>query len=170
MDSNLRTDKLLDQIGWKLLHELQVNGRLSYAELGRPVGLTTPAVKLFSAILLPHEFTHSWNGKFRRPADMVVADFQQPEKTRLLWVYEGLTNYYGEVLAARCGLWTDEEARDALALTADQMAMSRGRAWRPWRLPRQSWRSRSSRARSNFGGPNSWPGTRLQVRQRSSSS
>jgi Lrp/AsnC family leucine-responsive transcriptional regulator len=44
MDSNLRNDKLLDQIGWKLLHELQVNGRLSYAELGRRVGLTTPAV------------------------------------------------------------------------------------------------------------------------------
>lgn len=44
MDSNLRNDKLLDQIGWKLLHELQINGRLSYAELGRRVGLTTPAV------------------------------------------------------------------------------------------------------------------------------
>jgi predicted metalloprotease with PDZ domain len=95
------------------------------------LGLTTPAVKIFSAILLPHEFTHSWNGKFRRPADMITADFQQPEKTRLLWVYEGLTNYYGEVLATRCGLRTDEEARDALALTADQMAASRGRAWRP---------------------------------------
>ena len=44
METNLRTDKLLDQIGWKLLHELQINGRLSYAELGRRVGLTTPAV------------------------------------------------------------------------------------------------------------------------------
>lgn len=44
MDSNLKNEKLLDQIGWKLLHELQVNGRLSYAELGRRVGLTTPAV------------------------------------------------------------------------------------------------------------------------------
>jgi predicted metalloprotease with PDZ domain len=81
--------------------------------------------------LLPHEMAHSWNGKFRRPADMVVSDSQLPPKTRLLWVYEGLTNYYGEVLAARCGLWTEQEARDALAVTADEMSNSRGRAWRP---------------------------------------
>jgi predicted metalloprotease with PDZ domain len=82
-------------------------------------------------MLFPHEFVHSWNGKFRRPADMVAPDYQRPQKTRLLWVYEGLTNYYGEVLAARCGLWTAGQARDHLAATADQMAQSVGRKWRP---------------------------------------
>jgi predicted metalloprotease with PDZ domain len=93
--------------------------------------LVTPPLRVRAAGLLPHEFVHSWNGKFRRPADMIVADYQQPQKTRLLWVYEGLTNYYGEVLAVRCGLHTAQEGRDALAATADQMANARGRAWRP---------------------------------------
>jgi predicted metalloprotease with PDZ domain len=95
------------------------------------LALATPAVLLSSAMLFSHEYTHSWNGKFRRPADMIVPDYQQAQKTRLLWVYEGLTNYLGWVLAARCGLWTAEEARDSLGLQADQMAASRGRTWRP---------------------------------------
>ena len=58
------------------------------------------------------------------------ADFQQAQKTRFLWVYEGLTNYLGWVLAARGGLWKPDEARDSLALQADRMATSRGRTWR----------------------------------------
>lgn len=91
--------------------------------------LTTTAWKSGGS-LLPHEFVHSWNGKYRRPAEMIVPDYQAAEKTRLLWVYEGLTNYLGWVLAARSGFWTDEEARDDLALAADRMANSRGRAWR----------------------------------------
>jgi predicted metalloprotease with PDZ domain len=80
---------------------------------------------------MPHEYVHSWNGKYRRPAEMIVGDFQQAQKTRLLWVYEGLTNYLGWVLAARGGLWKPEEARDSLALQADRMMTSRGRTWRP---------------------------------------
>lgn len=95
------------------------------------LALLTPPVRSWSAILLPHEYVHSWNGKFRRPADMIVPDYQQAQKTRLLWVYEGLTNYLGEVLAVRCGLRTAEEGRDSLAITAEQMVNSRGRAWRP---------------------------------------
>jgi predicted metalloprotease with PDZ domain len=93
--------------------------------------LVTTSVWKGSASLLPHEFVHSWNGKFRRPAEMIVPDYQTAQKTRLLWVYEGLTNYLGWVLAARSGFWTAEEARDDLALAADRMATSRGRAWRP---------------------------------------
>jgi predicted metalloprotease with PDZ domain len=93
--------------------------------------LTERNVAKLAACLLPHEFVHSWNGKFRRPADMIVPDYQQAQKTRLLWVYEGLTNYLGWVLAGRSGLWTPEEARDSLALQADHMAASRGRTWRP---------------------------------------
>jgi predicted metalloprotease with PDZ domain len=93
--------------------------------------LVTPSLRTSVASLMPHEYTHSWNGKFRRPAEMIVPDFQQAQKTRLLWVYEGLTNYYGWVLAARAGLWTAADARDSLALQADRMASSRGRTWRP---------------------------------------
>src|SRR5262249_1919632 len=54
------------------------------------------------AMLLPHEYVHSWNGKYRRPKEMVTDDFQKPQRTRLLWVYEGLTQYLGYVLTARC--------------------------------------------------------------------
>jgi predicted metalloprotease with PDZ domain len=95
------------------------------------LALKTADLRIGSAALYSHEYTHSWNGKFRRPAEMIVPDYQQPQKTRLLWVYEGLTNYLGCVLAARSGLWTPEEFRDSLALQADQMAASRGRRWRP---------------------------------------
>ena len=56
------------------------------------------------ANLIPHEYVHSWCGKYRRPAGMCTPDFQTPLKTRLLWVYEGLTEYLGEVLMVRCGL------------------------------------------------------------------
>jgi predicted metalloprotease with PDZ domain len=83
------------------------------------------------AFVLPHEFVHSWCGKYRRPAGLVTRDFQEPQKTSLLWVYEGLTEYLGTILTARCGLWTPEEARDYLATVAAQMQSHRGRSWRP---------------------------------------
>ena len=81
--------------------------------------------------LLPHEFVHSWNGKYRRPAGLLSADFQQPMKGELLWVYEGLTEYLGELLAARSGLETAQQFRENLALTAAAMDHRAGRAWRP---------------------------------------
>ena len=59
--------------------------------------------------LLAHEFVHSWNGKFRRPADLAVPYYEKPMKTDLLWGYEGLTDYLGPMLAARSGLWTPEQ-------------------------------------------------------------
>ncbi len=83
------------------------------------------------ASLLPHELVHAWNGKHRRPAGLVTTDFQQPMKTDLLWVYEGLTTYLGEVLAARSGLRSQEIAREALALGAANMDGLPGRLWRP---------------------------------------
>ncbi len=83
------------------------------------------------AMLLPHEYVHSWNGKYRRPADMVTDTFQQAQRTRLLWVYEGLTQYLGVVLTARCGLWTPEQFRDYVAWAAEWAGNQRGRAWRP---------------------------------------
>ena len=81
--------------------------------------------------LLPHEYTHSWNGKFRRPADLATPNFNVPMGDSLLWVYEGQTQYWGFVLAARSGLWTAAQARDALALVASRYADNRpGFSWR----------------------------------------
>jgi predicted metalloprotease with PDZ domain len=93
--------------------------------------LVDPDLLKADAILLPHEMTHSWNGKYRRPAGLVNGGYDAPMKGDLLWVYEGLTNYLGEVIAARSGLWTDEEYRDSLAITAAQLDNESGRAWRP---------------------------------------
>ena len=89
-----------------------------------------PHLRHYSASLFPHEYVHAWCGKFRRPADMIVPNFQQAPRTRMLWVYEGLTNYLGWVLTARSGLWNAEDARDHLAMTAEGMKNTRGRAWR----------------------------------------
>lgn len=81
--------------------------------------------------LLPHEFVHSWNGKYRRPADLVSTDFQRPMRDDLLWVYEGLTEYLGEVLTTRSGLWSEEQGREELARLASVFSKSPGRDWRP---------------------------------------
>ncbi len=80
--------------------------------------------------LLPHEYTHSWNGKFRRPADLWTPNFNVPMQNDLLWVYEGLTDYYGNVLTARSGMRTPEQARDVIAQTAANFEISPGRTWR----------------------------------------
>jgi predicted metalloprotease with PDZ domain len=86
---------------------------------------------LGEASLMPHEYVHSWNGKFRRPAKLWQPDFQTPEHTRMLWVYEGLTNYWGNVLAARSGLFTPDQFRAMLAYTAAGQDHRPGREWRP---------------------------------------
>ncbi|HEY1559714.1 MAG TPA: peptidase M61 [Caulobacteraceae bacterium] len=80
--------------------------------------------------LLAHEFTHSWNGKFRRPADLWTPNFNKPMRDSLLWVYEGQTQYWGYVLAARSGLLTAQQALDAIALTAATYDARAGREWR----------------------------------------
>jgi predicted metalloprotease with PDZ domain len=85
------------------------------------------------ADLMPHEFSHSWNGKYRRPADLATPDYQVPEKTDLLWVYEGLNQYNGEKLASRARLNSFHEELDTLALQAANMDVESGRAWRPVR-------------------------------------
>jgi predicted metalloprotease with PDZ domain len=81
--------------------------------------------------LLTHEYTHSWNGKFRRPADLWAPNFNVPERDSLLWVYEGQTQFWGQVLAARSGLWSHQEALDAIADDAASMQAEIGRLWRP---------------------------------------
>ncbi len=94
--------------------------------------LLTPPGRRAVGGLLSHEFVHSWNGKFRRPADLSTPDFETPMKTDLLWVYEGLTDYLGNLLAARSGFSTPEQYREYLAGTAASLGPGRpGRTWRP---------------------------------------
>ena len=81
--------------------------------------------------LLPHEFVHSWNGKYRRPLGLATGDFSTPMKDDLLWVYEGLTEYLGAILTARSGLFNPEEYRDDLAMVAARLDTRPGRTWRP---------------------------------------
>ncbi|HTX42373.1 MAG TPA: hypothetical protein VMD25_11130 [Acidobacteriaceae bacterium] len=89
-----------------------------------------PNLLLLSADLLPHEFTHSWNGKYRRPAGLATGNYEDPMIGNLLWVYEGLTDYLGNVLAARSHIETATDYRDYLADVAAQMDYRPGRTWR----------------------------------------
>jgi predicted metalloprotease with PDZ domain len=82
------------------------------------------------ANLLPHEYVHSWCGKYRRPAGMCTPNYHQPQKTKLLWVYEGLTEYLGEVLMVRSGLVPEPEYRDMLAWNIGNLMHREGRRWR----------------------------------------
>jgi len=96
----------------------------------RERGLIEDTSQKFNADLLPHEFVHSWNGKFRRPAGLVTADYSEPMKADLLWIYEGLTQYLGEILAARTGLLSQDDLRDKLAIIAADLDRKAGRKWR----------------------------------------
>ncbi len=87
--------------------------------------------QLGNADLLSHEFTHSWNGKYRRPFNLYQTDFSKPQIGELLWVYEGMTQYMGNVLAARSGLKNAQQYREVLALSAAQLDYKSGRLWRP---------------------------------------
>lgn len=82
------------------------------------------------AMLLPHEYVHSWCGKYRRPQSMITPDFHSPQKTRMLWVYEGLAQYLGDVLMVRCGLVTPETYRDTLRGYIHGQLHKAGRKWR----------------------------------------
>ena len=94
--------------------------------------LLLPSSGMFLGGLLAHEFVHSWNGKFRRPADLSTPDFEAPMETDLLWGYEGLTDYLGPMLAARSGLWTQEQYHEHMAAIAASLGPGRpGRTWRP---------------------------------------
>ncbi|MBD3761089.1 peptidase M61 [Rhizorhabdus sp.] len=81
--------------------------------------------------LLPHEYVHSWNGKYRRGADLYTPDFSVPMRNSLLWVYEGQTQFWGYVLQARSGLVSAEDTLAFLAMAAAQLDTRPGRQWRP---------------------------------------
>jgi predicted metalloprotease with PDZ domain len=93
--------------------------------------LLDPDLHLLCADLIPHEFAHSWNGKYRRPAGLAKRNYQEPMIGDLLWVYEGLTDYLGNLLAERSGLTSPEQYREALASTAASLDHRSGRGWRP---------------------------------------
>jgi predicted metalloprotease with PDZ domain len=93
--------------------------------------LSEPHLTYGWAGLLPHEMVHSWNGKYRRPSGLNQPSYAEPHHGELLWVYEGLTEYLGDVLTARSGLWDPEQYREMLAFTAARMEHQRGRDWRP---------------------------------------
>jgi predicted metalloprotease with PDZ domain len=82
--------------------------------------------------LLPHEFTHSWDGKFRRPAGLWTPDYRLPMQNEGLWVYEGQTQFWGYVLGARSGMLSKQDTLDAIAMTAATYSTGTpGRQWRP---------------------------------------
>jgi len=94
--------------------------------------LLSPDAGVLVGALLPHEFAHSWNGKFRRPADLATPDFEKPMEDDLLWGYEGLTEFLGPLLAVRSGLFTQEQYHEYLANAAALLGPGRpGRTWRP---------------------------------------
>ncbi len=111
------------------------------------------AVADFTGYLLPHEYTHAWCGKYRRPAGIATPNFNTPMQNDLLWVYEGMTEYYGDILSARAGFYTPEQVVNrfdyavfevdkpgrlwrSVQDTADASAVLRGvdSAWANWRL------------------------------------
>ena len=93
-------------------------------------GVSEAKLAMLNADLLPHEFTHSWNGKYRRPVGLATPDYATPQKGDLLWVYEGMTQYWGNVLSARSAFWTPEVYREALAWSAARLDAKPGRTWR----------------------------------------
>ena len=117
---------LSDQVGGHGLEHHQSNDSVAAERV-----LLDLDLQMMNAGLLPHEFAHSWNGKYRRPAGLATRNYQEPMAGDLLWVYEGLTEYLGNILTARSGLWTPEQYREALAGTAADMERHTGRQWRP---------------------------------------
>jgi predicted metalloprotease with PDZ domain len=117
---------LSDQVGGHGLEHHESNDSVAAER-----ALLDPDLHMLYAGLVPHEFVHSWNGKYRRPAGLATQNYQEPMIGDLLWIYEGLTEYLGNVLAARSGLWTDEQYREALAGTAASLDHRSGRNWRP---------------------------------------
>ncbi len=87
--------------------------------------------------VIAHEYTHSWNGKFRRPADLWTPNYNVPMRDSLLWVYEGQTQYWGLVLSGRAGMLSKQEALDALAATRGHLRNPGGSPMAPARRHHQ---------------------------------
>jgi predicted metalloprotease with PDZ domain len=118
---------------YSLSDQVEQNGlehHQSSEDGGDPESFTEWDKLVYERDLLSHEFTHSWNGKFRRPADLWTPNYSVPMQDSLLWVYEGQTEYWGWMLAARSGLWNKQQGLDQLALRAAYYQNQSGRQWR----------------------------------------
>ena len=116
-------------------------------------GLLDPRILLTTASMIPHEYIHSWNGKYRPPSGLDIRTYQDPMRASLIWVYEGLTDYLGNILAARSGFWTEEQLRQSLAIDAAQMTYHTGRTWRPLQ-------DTTVGAQMLYTSPNAWSSAR----------
>lgn len=106
--------------------------------------------------LMAHEFVHSWCGKFRRPAGLLSPDYQKPMDGSLLWVYEGMTTFWGEILPVRAGSESPEQFRETLATVAAHYDYQQGREWRPLA-------DTATAAQLLYIGPSAWSNSRRRV-------
>jgi predicted metalloprotease with PDZ domain len=118
--------------------------------------VTEPAFKEGVAGLLAHEYVHSWNGKYRRPAGLVSPDYQTPMDDSLLWVYEGMTQFWGTVLPVRAGIQKPESYRDELASTVAYFEIQSGGRWRPLA-------DTAVEAQDLYNSPRAWSSSRRGV-------
>ena len=119
-------------------------------------GLSDPRVLRTTASMIPHEYIHSWNGKYRTPVGLNIKTYQDPMQARLIWVYEGLTDYISNIVAARSGFWSEDELAQSLAIDAAQMSYHTGRTWR-------SLQDTTIGAQMLLVSPNAWVSARRNV-------
>jgi predicted metalloprotease with PDZ domain len=118
--------------------------------------VSEPAFKDEVAGLLAHEYVHSWNGKFRRPAGLLSPDYQTPMDDSLLWVYEGMTEFWGQLLPVRAGITTPETYRDELASVVAYYQIQSGARWRPLA-------DTAVAAQDLYNAPSAWSSSRRSV-------
>ena len=119
-------------------------------------GLADPRVLLTTATMIPHEYIHSWNGKYRTPSGLDITTYQDPMRAGLIWVYEGLTDYLSSLIAVRSGFWTEDQMTQSLAIDAAVMAYHTGRTWR-------SLQDTTTGAQMLLVSPNAWVSARRNV-------
>ena len=124
MDILLATTNELPRNGLEHLHSTM--NIIPLGTLDHPRNLTG-----WDRMLIPHEYVHAWCGKYRRPAGMATPDFHTPKGTELLWVYEGLTHYLGEVLEVRSGMMSEDEYLWMLQNRIRWSKNQQGKRWRP---------------------------------------
>jgi predicted metalloprotease with PDZ domain len=118
--------------------------------------LSEPGLRHDLAYLLAHEYVHSWNGKYRRPEGLLSPDYQKPMDGSLLWVYEGLTTFWGYVLPARADLLTPQDFRELIATAAGHFDIVSGPRWRPLA-------DTAVQAQVLYGSPPTWESARRSV-------
>jgi len=119
-------------------------------------GLEDPRVLLTTATMIPHEYIHSWNGKYRTPMGLDITTYEDPMRADLIWVYEGLTDYVSSLIAVRSGFWTEDQFTQSLAIDAAEMTYHTGRTWR-------SLQDTTVGAQMLLVSPNAWVSARRNV-------